>query len=332
MNLSYWELQHFFNKTDLCVIGSGIVGLNAAISYKKKFPRHRVVVLERGILPSGASTKNAGFACFGSVSELLSDLENTNEKMVWDTVELRFRGLKRLRTILGDKNIDYKNLGGFEVFDSKTAFEKCMDTVPHFNKQVKSITKNPATYFNNKSIIKSSGLARLNYCIENCEEGQINTGLMMKNLLALAYSKGIIVLNGIDVKNIHDTKKECVLELSDGIELKSANVIVATNGFAKLLLKKKDVKPARAQVLITEEIKGLKLKGAFHYNQGYYYFRNIGDRVLFGGGRNLDIKGEETMEFGLTEQIQNKLDEMLNTMILPGKKVKVEHRWSGIMG
>ncbi len=332
MNLSYWELKEFFNKSDLCVVGSGIVGLNAAIRYKQRFPKHKVVVLERGVLPSGASTKNAGFACFGSVSELMSDLDTSTEKLIWDTVDLRYKGLQRLRKILGDKQIDYKNWGGFEVFDSKIEFQKCMEMVPHFNVQAKGITKNKQTYKNNKSVVKNSGLAGVKYCIENCEEGQIDTGKMMKNLLALAYSKGIVILNGLDVSKIKDKGNECILELTEGVELKSKNVIIATNGFAKKLLKQKDVKPARAQVLITEEIEGLKLKGAFHYDQGYYYFRNVGKRVLFGGGRNLDMKGEETMEFGLTDQIQNKLEDMLRSMILPGHKFKIEHRWSGIMG
>ena len=74
---------------------------------------------------------------------------------------------------------------------------------------------------------------------------------------------------------------------------------VATNGFAKELLQIKGVKPARAQVLITKPIKNLKLKGAYHYKQGYYYFRNINDRILFGGGRDLDPKTETTTKIEL---------------------------------
>lgn len=75
MQLSYWEKEQYFRGNDLVVVGSGIVGLNAAIEYKLKYPRQKVLVLERGILPLGASTKNAGFACFGSVSELNDDLK-----------------------------------------------------------------------------------------------------------------------------------------------------------------------------------------------------------------------------------------------------------------
>ena len=31
-------------------------------------------------------------------------------------------------------------------------------------------------------------------------------------------------------------------------------------------------------------MKNLKIKGSFHYEKGYYYFRNIDNRILLGGG------------------------------------------------
>jgi hypothetical protein len=49
-------------------------------------------------------------------------------------------------------------------------------------------------------------------------------------------------------------------------------------------------------------------------DQGYYYFRN-GDRILLGGGRNLDFDVEIT-EFAQTEIVQNKLEELLKEVIL----------------
>ena len=35
-NFSFWENQTYFKHIDLIIVGSGIVGLNAAISYKEK--------------------------------------------------------------------------------------------------------------------------------------------------------------------------------------------------------------------------------------------------------------------------------------------------------
>jgi len=93
-----------------------------------------------------------------------------------------------------------------------------------------------------------------------------------------------------------------------------------------------EVQPARAQVLITKPIKNLQIKGTFHVDKGYYYFRNIDNRILFGGGRNLDFKTEETSEFGQTAIVQNELENILKTTILPNTPFEIEHRWSGIMG
>jgi len=75
MNLSYWEIQTWLSNVDYTIIGSGIVGLNCALQLKKRFPKAKIVILEKGILPQGASTKNAGFACFGSLSEIIDDLK-----------------------------------------------------------------------------------------------------------------------------------------------------------------------------------------------------------------------------------------------------------------
>jgi glycine/D-amino acid oxidase-like deaminating enzyme len=108
-------------------------------------------------------------------------------------------------------------------------------------------------------------------------------------------------------------------------------LILATNGFAGSQTGL-DVLPARAQVLITTPILNLKVKGSFHLDSGYYYFRNIGNRLLFGGGRNLDKAGETTEEFGETALIQEELERLLKDVILPDVDFRIEHRWSGIMG
>jgi glycine/D-amino acid oxidase-like deaminating enzyme len=93
-----------------------------------------------------------------------------------------------------------------------------------------------------------------------------------------------------------------------------------------------EVKPGRGQVLITNEIEELKFKGIFHYNEGYYYFRNYGNRVIIGGGRNLDFRKEESYDFSYNEMIMDDLKNKLYNMILPGVKYEITDKWTGIMG
>ncbi len=87
MNFSYWEYKEWFSNVDFTIVGSGIVGLNCALTLRRKYPNAKILILEKGILPQGASTKNAGFACFGSLSELIEDLKSHTEQEVFDLVK-----------------------------------------------------------------------------------------------------------------------------------------------------------------------------------------------------------------------------------------------------
>jgi len=329
MNLSYWEIKSWLTNIDFVIVGSGIVGLSCALQLKNKYPRAGILILEKGTLPQGASSKNAGFACFGSLSEVLEDLESHSETEVLELVRKRISGLQLLRETLGDKTIDYKQFGGFELFTEKgdMLFNNCLIRrkeinqllKPLFNKDVFDLKDNS---FGFKNIKKQY--------VFNQFEGQIDTGKMMDSLLQLVLSKGIKILNNVSVEGYYDANNSVEIKTNQ-FSFSTSKLIIATNGFASQLLDE-HVMPARAQVLITKPINNLHVKGTFHLDRGYYYFRNIDNRILFGGGRNLDFKGEETTELKQTEPIQSKLEELLKTTILPNTPFEIDYRWSGIMG
>jgi len=327
MNLSYWEIKSWFTNVDFTVVGSGIVGLSCALYLKEKKPNATVLLLEKGILPQGASTKNAGFACFGSLSEIIDDLKNHTEQEVYNLVEKRWNGLQLLRKNLGDEKIDFLQYGGYELFDNHDVFEECLTNGAEINKLLKPIFKeNVFTFCDNKF-----GFSKVKEQYSfNQYEGQLDTGKMMVSLLQKAQVKGIKIVNNCTVEQFVENTNSVKIK-TNLLEFSSDKLIVTTNGFAHQLLQE-DVQPARAQVLITKRIKNLHVKGTFHLEKGFYYFRNIDNRILLGGGRNLDFKTEKTTEFGKTELIQQKLEELLKTTILPKKTIEIEHRWSGIMG
>jgi len=330
---SYWERSSFIDNADVIIIGSGLVGLSAALHLKKSEPSLKVLVLERGFLPSGASTKNAGFACFGTVSEQLESLQHSSEEEVARLVNYKWRGLQRLRQNLGDSNIDYRQHGGYELFmaDEKAYADDQIEKIPYLNNLLKQAidTDNIYSIANNK--IVDFGFDKVSRMIYNPFEGQIDTGKMMRALLNKVYDAGILVLNSCSVTSIEQQGNGIQLITSEG-NFKAAKVILATNAFANQLFPELKVIPGRGQVLVTKPIAGLKLKGTYHFNQGYYYFRNINNRILFGGGRNLDFKAEATWEFGHTEKVKQQLITYLNEMILPGQNAEIDYLWSGIMG
>ncbi|UXP30838.1 FAD-binding oxidoreductase [Reichenbachiella agarivorans] len=329
---SYWEQEYFIGKVDLLVIGSGIVGLSAAIEYAKANPQAKITVLEAGVLPSGASTKNAGFACYGSPTELLHDLSQESEEQVITRVKKRIKGLENLKSLLGEGNIGYENHGSYELFGStqQDSFESTLSRLETLNKTLRN-TLGFDPYHRDDQIVSSSGFQHTIGAISIQGEAQINTGLMMKNLIQLAQSLNIQIWNGIKVESMEESNSNININTVQGT-ISAQKCIVATNGFAKQLLPELDVKPARAQVLITQPIPNLKFKGTYHLDEGYYYFRNVGNRVLLGGGRNLDFEGETTYDMALNPHIQNQLDRLLCDQILPGTTYEIDQRWSGIMG
>jgi gamma-glutamylputrescine oxidase len=332
--LSYWERETFLKDIDVAVIGSGLVGLNAAIRLKERQPALKVVVLERGGLPIGASTRNAGFACFGSMTELLDDMQNMPPDAVWGIVERRWKGLERLRNLLGDAALDYQEYGGYEMFTAadRADFEVCTQHLADFNHVASTITGRKAVYTIADTHLSSTGFEGVQHLILNQAEGQIHTGKMMVALLALARARGVEILNGITVQKIHDTGTGVQLDTAAGWPLMARQVLVCSNGFARQLLPQLEVQPARNQVLITQPIPNLPFKGCFHYDRGYFYFRNIDGRILLGGGRNLDREVENTDQFGSNETIREALLQLLHQVICPTQVVEVDMWWTGILG
>jgi glycine/D-amino acid oxidase-like deaminating enzyme len=324
MELSYWEKGEIMDESQIVVIGAGIVGLATALSLKKKKPKTSVIILEKGALPTGASTKNAGFACFGSVTEILSDLKYISWNEVVQIVRKRYEGLGKLKTLVSPITMEYKGLGGYEVFLEDRE-------VPSFQ-QIELV---------NQLVYEAIGISQVytlqpypfegafaRSCIYNYLEGQLNPAKMMKELTKLAVISGVHVLYNAKVKSLED--RYVLVEHWGKIPYRK--LAVCTNGFAKDLIPQLDVSPARNQVLVTNTIPNLKLKGTFHLDEGYIYFRNIGNRILLGGGRNQDIQIEETSNFGFSDKITRYLKGLLFDHIIPNQSVGIDSWWSGIMG
>ncbi len=331
-SFSYWEQGSFLNNYDIIIIGSGIVGLNAALHLKTKQPSLKIAILERGFLPAGASTKNAGFACFGSVSELLSEINTFGEETVFNIVAKRMKGIQTLRKNLGDKAISFEQKGGYELFlkSDKLSKEKAFEAINYLNNFLKPLVKDTDIFTVKNEKIADFGFANSDGLILNSLEGQIDTGKMMVALIKEVQSVGVMIFNNTEVLSFEEDSL-IKIETNKAV-FTTKKIIFATNAFTSQLLPKIKIKPARGQVLVTEPINGLKVEGTFHYDEGYYYFRNIDNRLLLGGGRNLDFLGEKTFELNTTNIIQERLEQLLFEVILPDQKVKIETRWSGIMG
>lgn len=331
MQPSFWEHDAMLD-ADCIVIGAGIIGLQTALELRERRPHDRIVVLERGLLPAGASSRNAGFACFGSLTELLDDFDTMGEAAMLTIVERRWRGLGLLRQRLGDAAIGYEGLGGFELLpDTHLAALQRLDEMndklrPLFGQDVFSV---------DAAALRASGFGpQIKALVRNPFEGQLHSGRLMRALAGLAAARGIEIHTGAHVVALTESGNDVQLQLAGQRPLvfRAARVAVCTNGITGELLTGTGIVPARGQILVTEPIPDLPWRGTYHLDQGFYYFRNVGQRILIGGGRNLAFDAEATTDMTLTDTIQSALEQLLRDTVLPGRAVRIDHRWSGVMG
>lgn len=328
---SYWENKNFL-KYDLIVIGAGFVGLSTAIHFQKKHPKAKVAVLERGAFPSGASSKNAGFACFGSLTEILDDLENMSQAEVLGLVKKRYRGLQQIRKKFGDKALNYQASNGFELLEeSQLPAADRMDEInkmlqPLFKKEVFSIVSNHD---------RLGFSSKVKMIIQNKFEGELDPGMYLTSLWRLAGKWGVRIISGVNVKNI---------ELDSGVisventwdqgqfEMKGKELAICTNAFTKQLLPDTTLEPGRGLVMVSEPLTfEIPWKGSFHMDKGYVYFRKVDGRLLLGGARNIDFEGENSTAFEINQKIKSHLNKLAHEVIFPEKEIVWEKEWTGIM-
>lgn len=330
--LSFWERESL-SKYDYIVVGGGIVGCSTAYHLKKRHPKAEIAIIERGVFPSGASSKNAGFACFGSLTELVDDRQGLSEDEQLDLVEKRWKGLLALRNILGEKNIGFQENGGFEVI--RKAELPALEYLENYNLLLKSIFKEDV-YSLKPNLAKQYGfnISEIETIVFNPFEGQIDTGKMIKSWWSLCNEMGIKIITGCELKEFEEDNTGVKLHCESGnhsVQLRANKLAICTNAFAQNWFSSEDINPGRGMVMVTHPIEKLKFKGVFHYDEGYFYFRNVGDRVLIGGGRNLDKPTEDTKEFGINPTIKSSILHDLQELILPDKEFAIDMEWSGIM-
>ena len=343
MAISVWEQSTYFAPKDVVIIGCGFVGLWTAYELINKNPRLNITILERGVIPSGASTRNAGFSCFGSVSELMYDVKLMGESNMLETVKMRYDGLQRIQNVFKKEEIDYDQWGGYELFEEGGDYDisKLDEDIAYLNKLLAPVLKTPKLkgkylpiYTNETKQIKKLGFQKINALSFSPFEGQLNAAKLVLALQKAVQSKGVQILFNTEVKKFTSHKKGVTIKTNLEANLETKQLLICTNGFAKQLLPELDVVPARGQVFVTEPIPNLKFKGTFHFDEGFYYFRNLGNRLLLGGARNKDFKNEKTTSLETSKIIQKTLEEFMMKRILPkgSQKPKIELRWSGTMG
>lgn len=331
--VSYWEEEAFW-QADVAIVGAGLVGLSLAAELLEQAPHLRVIVLERGLTPMGASTKNAGFLCLGSPSELCRNIREMGEAPTVNLVAQRAAGLRRLRARLGDEAISYEAVGGYELI--LEPYEWVLDELDRLNALLKEVVGGDYARLWDDRLSRFQFGEQVRHLIYLPQEGAVHSGLLVRRLWQYVSGLGALIMTGAEVDGWEEAAEIVRLSVRDRTghrwRLSARTTAFCTNALAPHLTPCLSVRPGRGQILLTEPIDDLPWRGVFHFEEGYFYFRTVGKRILFGGGRHCDFAAETTDQFETTEKIRGILESYLRTLIIPWREVEVERWWAGIMG
>lgn len=328
---SFWEQGHL-QEHDIAIIGGGLVGMSVAASIKERWPERSVTVFERSVIPYGASTRNAGFACTGSLSELASDIDLMGHDSVRELVFQRWLGLKITLKRIERTQYDYFNHGGFEIIRSDEL--EVLNRLQEVNEMVEDFLPEYITVQDDAGEFGIS-LGDNEKLLHIRSEGQLHPGKLVKSLERYCTELGVSFRVGCKIESISksDSKyKLMVNDLSRGLITMTCNrPIICTNAYTRELYDDINIVPGRGQVLITQPIPDLNFRGNLHIDRGFYYLRNVNQRLLIGGGRNEDFEAEETHIMELNMSIQSSLERILQKSIGLNSPLQIHSRWAGIM-
>ena len=329
---SYWEQMTFLKSPDVAIIGAGLTGLQAALALKETNPKCDVLVIERAPIPRGASTRNAGFACFGGPTELLADIDAYGVDSTLVTVKERFAGIRALKESYAHRGIGWRKNGGYEVIDEAPIATMVRERLPELNAMLAEATGARETW-----AYCDNPFADTKDCLRNDFEAQLHPGKLVSLLLADCHRAGVRFLFGCEVDKVGAAAGAVTVEGAGWGSIVAKQTLVTVNAFARKLLPTdfpETIRPVRNQILLSKPLPKLNLRGCYHYHEGYVYFRNVGeDRLLIGGARHRAGASSETDAFGPNGVPEAFLIDKLNQW-LPGRTWTDEDfpvRWSGII-
>ena len=332
-SLSIWEKETWYTHQDILIVGAGLMGLWSALELKKRKPSLHITIIERNTTPLGASTRNAGFACFGSPTELIHNANTMGTDAMLHIVEQRHNGIEKIKAHFTAAAIGFDPCGGYECVNRDyKGWNELNDQISWLNRCLQPVTGKEQSFTRTDEKLSQQGLRGFDALIENVSEASLHSGMLVQSLTQKVLSAGVTILYGMEIESWERKSHQILVNTKQKQGLSATQLLFCTNAFTHRLLPELHIAPGRGQVIVTSPIEGLAMKGTFHFDEGFYYWRNLGNRILLGGARNKAFEEEATLDLSGSDKIKDALTIFLQTHLDPSYQYSIEHHWSGIMG
>ncbi len=329
MKPSFWEWDWELKDSDASIIGAGFTGLQTAIALKSSNPSLRVHVYDQLVWQRLASTRNAGFACFGSITELMDDASKMEEQACVDLVAARAEGIKGLLELHTPEDIAYQACGGYELIDhAHMSKASLIQEIEKWNALLKDVVG--AAVYELKDRIGGGINTEGKYVVYNTGEGLLNPAYLMAALRAKAMTLGVHLMEGLSIEHYARVGDQWHVTTSKGTHT-CRQLVLCTNAMAANMPElKHEIDPGRNTIILSQPMADFDWIGAIHMEKGYLYARNLGNRFLIGGGRHWDFEGEKSLEEiaqpMIIERLKMYAEQLLN------RSISIDFQWSGFMG
>lgn len=327
MTRSYWQIHSKGpeHRCDVAVIGGGIVGCSAAYWLAKARPDRRVTIVERGTLASGASGRNAGFLLQGAGSDYLLDCRRYGAERAKRLYRFTRENRDLIFSEIGSA-AQIESSGGLVVAGSEEEDYRLREAVGLMRSDGA-----PATYFSRNETsrrISARGFVGSLYAPSGA---MINPVSLVS---AIAKKSGAEVLENHFVEHVESSRDGISIQTPVRI-IRATKAIVAVNAWLPTLFPSlgRYVRPVRAQMLATAAFPQRWLDMPVYSHEGFYYARQSRSGIILAGGaRHRHEETEVGYENETTKPVQDDIEEYLRRHFPHAEGMRVDHRWSGVMG
>lgn len=307
-------------RADVCIIGSGIVGLTCAYTLAKK--GKSIVVLDQGALCGGQSARTTAH-----LSWVLEDRYFNLEKIFGSdgaklAAESHAAAIDYIEKIISDEKIDcdFERLDGY-LFpapeDSPEIIEKELVAIKKMGMPVKKINRAPLPSFDTGP------------CLQFPRQAQFHILKYMSGLMKALVKHSVKIYPHTHVSQIEDGSP-CEVKTKAGNSVLAKDVIVATctpinNRF---IIHTKQA-PYRTYVIASQVPKGSIPKGLYWDTPDPYHYVRL-QRNLNNPNKDWLIIGGEDHKVGQDAAVDEKYDRLEEWARIHFPNIEeVEYRWSG---